>query len=195
VDNLSPAPPAALSGRIEDGRVLLAWAAGAETDLSAYRVYRGGSPDLPLSAAGLVIETQATSFDEPETSEGYYRVTAVDRNGNESIASSLLLHTTGVSPAAGARLFLANAWPSPSHVAAGAVFRFGLERRANASLAVYDPAGRRVRVLASGERDAGEHTVRWDGRDESGGPAGPGLYFVHFVTPGFAATRRLVLVP
>ena len=195
VDNLSPAPPAALSGRIEDGRVLLAWAAGAESDLSAYRVYRGGSADSPLSAASLVIETQATSFDEPEMAEGYYRVTAVDRHGSESAASSLLLHTTGVSPAGGARLFLANAWPSPSNAATGATIRFGLERRANASLAVYDPAGRRVRVLASGERDAGEHTVRWDGRDERGGPAGPGLYFVLFVTSGYAATRRLVLVP
>ena len=195
VDNLSPAPPAALSGRIEDGRVLLAWAAGAESDLAAYRVYRGGTPDEPPSAASLVLETQATSFDEPESAEGYYRVTAVDRNGNQSAASSLLLHTTGVPPTGGARLFLANAWPSPSHAAAGVAFRFGLERRANASLAIYDPAGRRVRVLASGERDPGEHTVRWDGRDESGAPAGPGLYFVHFVTSGFAATRRLVLVP
>jgi hypothetical protein len=195
VDNLSPAPPGALSGRVEDGRVLLAWAAGAESDLSAYRVYRGDSPDSPLSEASLVLETKATSFDEPETAEGCYRVTAVDRHGNESSASSLVLHTTGVSPAGGARLFLSNAWPSPSHAAAGTALRFGLERRANASLAIYDPAGRRVRVLASGERDPGEHTVRWDGRDESGWPASPGLYFVHFVTPGFAATRRLVLVP
>jgi len=195
VDNLSPAPPAALTGRVEFGRVLLAWRPGAESDLSAYRVYRGGSPGEPLSAASLVAETRATSFEEPEGSEGYYRVTAVDRNRNESAASALVLQTTGPPPTVGARLFLADVSPNPSRTAAGAAIRFGLDRRVNASLAIYDPAGRRVRVLASGERDPGEHTVRWDGRDERGGPASPGLYFVHFVTPGCAATRRLVLIP
>jgi hypothetical protein len=195
VDNLSPAPPAPLSGRVEDGRVFLAWTAGAESDLAAYRVYRGGSPGSPPTAANLVVETRTTRFDEPETAEGYYRVTAVDRHGNESAPSALLLATTGVASTGGARLFLADISPSPSRAAGGAAIRFGLDRRASASLAIYDPSGRRVRVLASGECDAGEHTVRWDGRDERGGSARPGLYFVHFVTPGYAATRRLVLVP
>src|SRR6185436_9437009 len=154
VDNLSPAPPAPLSGWVEDGRVFLEWSAGAESDLAAYRVYRGGSPDAPPSAASLVAETQATGFDEPQTAEGYYRVTAVDRNGNESAAAGLMLATTDVPPMGGARRFLANVSPSPSRTAAGAVIRFGLDRRANASLAIFDAAGRRVRVLMSGERDA-----------------------------------------
>jgi len=195
VDNLSPAPPSALTGRSEDGRVFLAWREGQEPDLAGYRVYRGGTGSSPVTAGQRVAETRETSFDLPESAEGLYRVTAVDRNGNESAPASLLLERTGPPPAAVGRLFLANVSPNPSRAGAEAAIRFGLAGRGHASLAIFDPAGRRVRVLVNGERDAGEHTVRWDGLDERGSRARPGLYFVRFLTSGLAATRRLVLVP
>ncbi len=44
---------------------------------------------------------------------------------------------------------------------------------------VYDVAGRLVRTLVHGTRPAGIHTAEWDGRDEQGGMARTGTYFVH----------------
>jgi hypothetical protein len=87
-----------------------------------------------------------------------------------------------------ARTGLVSVHPSPfwggTHVtyevaAAGAV-----------TVSVHDLAGRRVRTLASGERDPGRHTRSWDGRDDSGADLGAGIYFVRCGS----AVRRAILM-
>jgi hypothetical protein len=57
---------------------------------------------------------------------------------------------------------------------------------------LYDLGGRRVATLARGERDAGEHTFRWDGRDVNGATAPAGLYLVRVRTPDGERRGRLV---
>lgn len=96
-------------------------------------------------------------------------------------------------PAAPAALALSSPWPNPAR--AGATLRFTLPQRGDASLEVFDLAGRAVRTLAGGEHAAGEHTARWDGRDEAGRASAPGLYFVRLVTPEGVRSARLVLMP
>jgi len=56
---------------------------------------------------------------------------------------------------------------------------------------VFDLAGRRVRVLASGERSA----IVWDGTDDAGRDVGPGVYFVEMSGPGGTVRARLVRRP
>jgi glucose/arabinose dehydrogenase len=51
-----------------------------------------------------------------------------------------------------------------------------LSARRTVTLALYDVAGRRVRVLFRGEAPAGESEFEWDGRDDLGRPASAGLY-------------------
>ncbi len=55
---------------------------------------------------------------------------------------------------------------------------FALERAGTVALEVFDAAGRRVTTLAKGARDAGTHSVEWNGDDASGRAAAPGVYFV-----------------
>lgn len=63
------------------------------------------------------------------------------------------------------------------------------------SVAVYDVRGRRVATLLAGaELGAGEHAVRWDGRDAGGRRASAGLYLVRARTAGMAAVARLTVV-
>jgi glucose/arabinose dehydrogenase len=66
--------------------------------------------------------------------------------------------------------------PNPFRSATRVSFR--LPAREQVALAVHDLAGRRVRRLFEGEAPAGQSTIEWDGRDDGGAPAGPGLYFV-----------------
>ena len=43
------------------------------------------------------------------------------------------------------------------------------------NLAIFDIAGRRVRLLVAGARsEPGEHSVSWDGRDDTGARVGEG---------------------
>ncbi len=80
--------------------------------------------------------------------------------------------------------------PNPS--AGEATLRFVLGSEANATLDVLDLAGRRVATVWSGSRTAGEHRVRWDGRDTNGLECAPGLYVVRLDAGGRVTTARLL---
>jgi uncharacterized repeat protein (TIGR01451 family) len=61
-------------------------------------------------------------------------------------------------------------------------------------LAVFDVAGRRVRVLYDGPAVAGRHALGWDGRDEAGRRLASGVYFARLSLGDEARNRRLVLM-
>jgi hypothetical protein len=90
------------------------------------------------------------------------------------------------------RLFLAG--PAPNPFAAGTEIRFMIPRAMEVDLAVYDIAGRRVAVLASGIHPAGEHTAAWDGWDHDSSEVSPGIYVVRLVAGDVSTSRKLVLL-
>jgi hypothetical protein len=77
--------------------------------------------------------------------------------------------------------------PTQGHVDLG----FDLPRAGTIRLAVYDLAGRRVALLADGWRDAGRHTVSWNGRQGSGGMAQAGVYVVRLEASGDEVVTRI----
>jgi PKD repeat protein len=70
---------------------------------------------------------------------------------------------------------------------------FGLPRAADIRLEVYNPLGQQVRVLFSGNKSAGMHTVEWDGRDAAGGRVPSGVYMVRLETGSGVFFRKMVL--
>jgi hypothetical protein len=62
------------------------------------------------------------------------------------------------------------------------------------SLKVYNAAGRLVRTLEDGTRNAGRHEVRWDGTDTGGRSVASGLYYYRLEAGGEARTRPMVLL-
>jgi hypothetical protein len=60
---------------------------------------------------------------------------------------------------------------------------------------LYDVLGRRVRVLFRGDLAAGPRELKWDGRSDTGIPAGRGVYLLRVIGGGTTATGRLVLRP
>lgn len=77
---------------------------------------------------------------------------------------------------------------------------FDLPEAAQVRLELYDMSGRLVRVLAEGEKPAGSHLLRWDGRDQAGQPANSGVYLFRLQARArhsgevFTATRKLLLL-
>lgn len=61
-------------------------------------------------------------------------------------------------------------------------------------LAVYDVAGRLVRVLADGASPEGARTVTWDGTDGEGRAVAAGVYQYRLEQGGRIATRKMVLL-
>ena len=62
------------------------------------------------------------------------------------------------------------------------------------TLDIFDAGGRRVRRLASGPRAAGEHSMAWDLRDESGQAVSDGIYFARLEAEGHTFTHKLAAV-
>jgi hypothetical protein len=71
---------------------------------------------------------------------------------------------------------------------------FELKAAGPVKLLLYDLMGRRVAVLADGRRDAGRHTLTWDGRDSSGRTVSGGIYLLRIEAGNFRQTKKLMLL-
>ena len=71
---------------------------------------------------------------------------------------------------------------------------YSLAQRGEATLTIYDVAGRAVRQLASGAQEAGAHRVTWDGTDDSGRTVPAGVYFARLATEQALQSRKLTLL-
>jgi len=96
---------------------------------------------------------------------------------------------TPASPAARPHLAV-----SPNPAAGPAHLSWTLPAAGRVTLEVLDVSGRRVAALFEGEAIAGPHAHHWDGRDDAGRAAPPGVYLARLVTPGAIATTRIVRI-
>ena len=71
---------------------------------------------------------------------------------------------------------------------------FALEQSRSVTLEVYDVVGRKIRSLASGSFGAGSHSVRWDGRDDSGASAPSGVYFARMIAGDEQSREKFLMV-
>jgi hypothetical protein len=120
-----------------------------------------------------------------------YLLVAVDRHGNASAPATFAV-TAGPPLASYGALALAAPSPNPSRDRAALAFT--LPGTAPVTLEIFDLSGRRVRVLASGLLEAGEHRIDWDLRDAAGQPVRPGMFTARLCAAGEVRTRRLAVV-
>ncbi len=108
-----------------------------------------------------------------------------------------LLAETGVEddpPIQEGNSLLRLAPPAPNPFRGSTDLRFALAERGRVRLSIYSVSGSLVRTLVDGVRDAGEHAVSWDGKNDSGGRAASGVYFVDVSAGTERRTRRAVLI-
>jgi hypothetical protein len=199
VDNLAPAQPQNLTG---DQSTLpigldMTWDPNTEDDLSHYAVYRGLSSDfVPGPGNRIAAPTDTTTFDDGWTWDSgyYYKVSAIDIHGNESIFALLVPDgVTGTGDTAVPRIsFLSQNYPNPFTRVTS--ISFGTSEPGEVSLEVYDVSGRLVRVLVDGTRDANRYLETWDGRNANGTPVSSGIYFYKLKTVSFERSMKMLLV-
>ncbi len=74
------------------------------------------------------------------------------------------------------------------------VISYTLPRASEVSLVISDAAGRPVRTLEHGVRQAGRYTVAWDGRTANGEETAAGIYFYTLNTDDTSLTEKLIVV-
>src|SRR5262249_29162152 len=166
------------------------WNPNLEGDFAEYHIYRGITPGFTPGPLNQVGAKPDTGFAESPGSPYYYKVSALDAHGNES-PFALFTPSTPVSvddPAARPVLSLARPEPNPTRGAS--IVRFTLPRAMDVSLGVFDIQGRRVAWMARGPMTAGEHVVRWEGHDATGGALPNGIYLINLNADGQTLNQR-----
>ena len=173
------------------------------SDRVEYRVWRGGPNDESATTRIASWTYRGPHVPRPESPRVHlnlWQATGPPTTNQEVIFQSFVFRSAcpngdcailDAPPAStGPPVVSTRAWPSPF---SGSIrIAFTMAREAEATVTVLDAAGRRVRALSGGGQPAGVHELTWDGRDDSGQQARPGLYFVRIQQGAESQTRRII---
>jgi len=115
--------------------------------------------------------------------------------GNPMVTIDIILHvgddisSVGDLPVA---YKLGSAYPNPFNPST--TINFALPSNGHANLSVFDLAGRLVKTLVNSNMNAANHTVVWNGDDNSGRKVSSGTYYYRLTADGFAETRKMSLI-
>ncbi len=96
------------------------------------------------------------------------------------------------SPALPKEFSLGQNYPNPFNPLTK--FEVALPQASHLEVAIYNILGQKVLTLADEARDAGYHTLIWDGNTSSGVQASSGIYFVRMTAEKFAAVRKILMM-
>jgi hypothetical protein len=83
-------------------------------------------------------------------------------------------------------------FPNPFN--ASTTLPYHLHQAGPVRLELYDLVGQQIRTLERGFREAGTHSVMWDGENVDGQRVSSGLYLARLHVQDFSQTRKLLLL-
>jgi hypothetical protein len=175
-----------LTAEVAGNRVSLQWDVESDEEITGTAIYRtsrtDGTPVVFSADAGArrYVDTDV----EPATYT--YAVEVHTASGGQIMSRSA---TVTVNPRT---VKLLRNYPNPFNPST--LITYELDAAGDVTLDVYDVRGTRVAVLEAGEKTAGRHEVRWNGRDTRGKPVGSGVYFCRLITGKAVRTHRMVLL-
>jgi hypothetical protein len=175
--DLSPRPPVNLSAVYDSTSIVLNWNKNTEADFSHYLIYRDVNQDFTADSTKLIAETSDTSYADmisSETDKLFYKLRAVDYQGNQSAPSEeIFINLTSVTTndlmtINDYRLY--QNYPNPFNPSTKIGYR--LKERGYVKLYVYDVKGELVSVLVNQIQEAGYYEAEFSpagmGNQESG---------------------------
>ena len=83
-------------------------------------------------------------------------------------------------------------YPNPFNPTTDISFTIG--QTSDINLTIYNLLGQKVRVLENASRQAGTHTLRWDGRDQMGQDVSTGVYLYTLTNGTQSITKKMALM-
>jgi WD40 repeat protein len=71
---------------------------------------------------------------------------------------------------------------------------YSIKEDSNVQIEIYNIKGQKVQTLVNEIREAGYHSVIWNGKDSSGRPVASGIYFYKMKTDNYQKIRKMVLL-
>ncbi|MCH8023570.1 MAG: T9SS type A sorting domain-containing protein [Candidatus Marinimicrobia bacterium] len=203
LDNIAPGVPANLVVSPLADVLEISWNYDitATEDFQYFAIYRGGEaafePVHPDSTYSVTADTFFVDEQVERDVDYYYRVAAVDHNGNHSertlavqgrLVSLALDERSGVP----GTFALHQNYPNPFNPST--TIRFDVPVATDIRIVMYDLLGREVVRLMDGRREPGYHSVVWNGRDRTGRYVPTGIYIARLMTPGYTKSIKTVLM-
>jgi len=195
IDNIAPGVPLGFVAAYNTGSGNgLSWNPSPEEDFQYYRIYRGSEESFVPDPSTLAAQTAAPEWNDPEYDgwDVWYKITAVDHAGNESLPASPGSVTGDDSPAVPKAFALFQNVPNPFNPST--TIRFDLPRASRVKLSVYNVRGEAIATIFDGRMDEGRKEISWSGKDDRGSAVASGIYFYRLVADDFTETRKMVLL-
>jgi sugar lactone lactonase YvrE len=194
-ETLTPIDLTALEATPSEDGIRIAWQV-PDASFDGFLIMRAPGADAPEDTYEVLNSSEPVPGRGPwEYSDG-----TVEPGETYSYKIGALLPGGGMSTfgpvvaTAAVRLQFAFFPVAPNPVRDTATLRFDLPRAGGVRVRIFDPAGRRVRVLVDRVLPAGRQTIVWDGRNDDGHPLASGTFYVRLDWTGRQATRTLTLL-
>lgn len=193
VDNLSPSVPTGLVGGYTYGTIRLDWNEAVDEDFKYFAVYRSntqGFDPSELAPYTTVITNGFTDRDFLKGKKYYYRVAAVDFNGNKSsFSNELPVVITDLASEAGmpTEFVLYQNYPNPFNPATE--IKFGVPEQADVKITVYNSVGKEIKVIVNENLAAGYYSYTFDASNLA-----TGVYLYDITAGKFSQVKKMLLV-
>jgi hypothetical protein len=166
----------------------------------------GDLPWLSLSSAGGSLtagesDTITVTFDSNGLEQGGIFSGVIMIISNDPNATLVTIPVTLLTEPVGGigddvsfadKFYLAQNYPNPFNPST--TIRYNLPKSGNVSLKIFNALGQEVRTLIEGNQAAGETSIVWDGKNNSGHPVTSGVYLYMLKSRNQVSSKKMLLL-
>ncbi len=200
------------TANVENDGIKIGWTTEFEPNNAGFNIYRSqqeNSSYVKINTSLIPAMGNAISgssyfyFDKPEQGGlWYYKLESISLQGDifDHGTVSVVLTSVDIKKYSIPENYeLSQNYPNPFNPET--IIEYGLPKPGMVSITIYDIRGQVVQTLVSERKSAGNHSVRWNGRNNSGVKVSSGLYLYSFRVRDvsgngtrFRQVRRMVLM-
>jgi len=170
--------------------------AAASADNSDWRVItKNDNGILSVACAGITPTSKSIVeliFIKEGASPDFSKITIGELMVDESVFSGTIPLKQPSQNLLPTEFSLGNNYPNPFNPVTN--ISFDLPTPSNIQVTVFNLLGQKVRSLASGYYEAGNHTVTWDATDDTRSVVASGVYFYQLRTDNLTLNKKMVLM-
>ncbi|MBN2460735.1 MAG: T9SS type A sorting domain-containing protein [Candidatus Cloacimonetes bacterium] len=155
-------------------------------NITGYHVYRDGSE------IALVNNLFYVDQNVPSGTYTYYATTAFAEYESEPSNSVTVEHTAVNNDIVSFRTELTGNYPNPFNPST--MICYTLKNSGQVKLEIYNLKGYKIRDLTDEYKEAGEHAIIWDGKDNRQQEVTSGIYLYQLRTGRFTSTKKMILM-
>ncbi len=164
-NDLAPRPPIGLEAISDTDYVILKWRRNSEADFSYYNIFRDTVSNFPVDSTTFILSTADSFYTHlisPNITSYYYKVTAVDSQGNESDPSEEINIVTDVNeePIISYNYKLFQNYPNPFNPSTSIGYR--LKERSYVKIYIYSVTGEIINVFVNELQEGGYHEKQFN---------------------------------